>query len=68
MQEIILNGKTIEIVAGATLGELLAARGFPPETTLIEWNGDVPDDPDAARQRPISAGDKINLFRIVPGG
>ena len=62
-----LNGTTIEIEAGTTIGSLLDAREIERRMVAVELNGEIIpryefDD------TPINAGDRLELLQMVGGG
>ena len=62
-----LNGEPFDCADGATLLELIRARGFEPERVAAEINGTI------ARRAVFGAtalrdGDKVELVHFVGGG
>jgi sulfur carrier protein len=62
-----LNGKTLEINAGTTIGSLLDEREIERRMVAVELNGEIIpryefDD------TPIGAGDNLELLQMVGGG
>lgn len=66
--KIIYQGTETETAAPDLIG-LLREKGVEGQKFLIEFNDDVlSSDSEALAGIRINAGDRINLFRIVPGG
>ncbi len=64
--EILWNEARQEIADGATVSELLAARGLSPDAVVVELNGEICGAKENAHI--LAAGDRLNVFRIVAGG
>ncbi len=64
--EILWNEARQEIADGATVSELLAARGLSPDAVVVELNGEICGANGNAHI--LAAGDRLNVFRIVAGG
>jgi thiamine biosynthesis protein ThiS len=61
-----INGQDRE-VAAATVWGLLAELGLHPQGTVVERNREIVDR-EAFRDTPLSAGDVLELVRLVGGG
>ncbi len=61
-----INGEARE-VAAATVWALLEELGLPPRATVVERNREIIDR-EAYRQTRLSAGDVLELVRLVGGG
>ncbi len=63
---LVVNGAPYEL-AGATLGDLLAALGAPEDGVAVAVNGEVV--PRSSRKdRPLHPGDRVEVIRAVGGG
>lgn len=61
------NGERITVPQPCTLEGFLVLRGLPPRSVVIEHNGEaVP--PSQYQDRPLAAGDRLEIVRIVAGG
>lgn len=64
---IVLNGEPFDCAEGATLAELIAARGFRPERVAAERNGELVRRADFARTA-LAEGDRVEIVHFVGGG
>lgn len=62
-----INGEPRMVPAGQKLAALVASLGLPPQTALIEHNGQalLRDEWDRVS---LSPGDTLEVLRIVAGG
>ena len=67
MIEVILNGETRSIETGLTVAQLLEQVGVKAETVVVERNGKLVTR-DHFKDEPVTAGDRLELVRIVGGG
>ena len=66
-QQITVNGEPRDIVAGATLADLVAALGQPPQALATAVNGEfVARDARAGVQ--LREGDAVFTFQPITGG
>lgn len=66
-QTVIANDRPVEVQLPCTLEEFLRAQGFLPRSVVVEHNGEaVP--PSQFAHRPLQAGDRLEIVRIVAGG
>jgi len=65
--EIVLNGEPRQLLAGATVLDLLAELGRDPRTVAVERNGDIVRRPDYGTTR-LAAGDRLEVVHFVQGG
>jgi len=62
-----VNGEPLQVEAGSTLAELIAARGLAPEEVAAEVNKElVPRDTRDARV--LREADRVELVTMVGGG
>jgi sulfur carrier protein len=64
---ITLNGEARELAPGATLADLVAALGQPPQALATAVNGDFVAR-EARAQRPLRDGDQVFTFQPITGG
>ena len=64
---IIANGKTVAARLPCTLEEFLVAQNLPPRSVVVEHNGDAVAPSEFSR-RPLQAGDRLEIVKIVAGG
>ena len=67
MAQIIANGKPVEAQLPATLEQFLQAQGFFPRSVVVEHNGQAVA-PSEFAVRPLAAGDRLEIVKIVAGG
>jgi sulfur carrier protein len=66
-KQITLNGEPRQVDAAATLADLVAALGQPPQSLATAINGEfVPREARAAR--PLRDGDAVFTFQPITGG
>jgi len=64
---ILVNGETTDARGATTIAELVDRLELPPQAILIEHNGLALHRHEWS-QRAISAGDRVELIRVVAGG
>ena len=64
---IIANGKSIEAKLPCSLEEFLLARKLLPRSVVVEHNGEAVV-PSEFSKRPLKAGDRLEIVKIVAGG
>ena len=64
---VIANDRTVEVQLPCTLEDFLRAQGFLPRSVVVEHNGEALPPSEFAR-RPLRAGDRLEIVRIVAGG
>lgn len=64
---VIVNGKPLEVAAGAVVTDLLAGLNMAEAPVVVECNGEIVRRADQARTR-LCAGDRLELVRLVAGG
>jgi thiamine biosynthesis protein ThiS len=67
MNEVIANGKSIAARLPCSLEEFLVAQQLPPRSVVVEHNGEAVAPSEFSR-RPLRAGDKLEIVKIVAGG
>jgi thiamine biosynthesis protein ThiS len=67
MNPIIANGKPVEAQLPCSLEEFLIAQKLLPRSVVVEHNGEAVAPSEFAR-RPLNAGDRLEIVRIVAGG
>jgi sulfur carrier protein len=64
---VIANGKETPAPLPCSLEQFLVAQGLPPRSVVVELNGEaVP--PSRFRNTPLTAGDRLEIVKIVAGG
>jgi thiamine biosynthesis protein ThiS len=61
------NGKRVASQFPTTLERFLLAQQLPPRSVVVEHNGEAVSPSDFA-QRPLCAGDRLEIVKIVAGG
>jgi thiamine biosynthesis protein ThiS len=64
---IIANGKRIEAKLPCSIEGFLVAQNLLPRSVVVEHNGNAVA-PSEFSQRQLSAGDKLEIVKIVAGG
>jgi thiamine biosynthesis protein ThiS len=64
--QLTINGEDREVAAG-TVFALLEELGLNPAATVVERNHEIVDR-SAYRETPLTAGDVLELVRLVGGG
>lgn len=64
---IIANGQEVRAQVPCTLEAFLRAQGLLPRSVVVEQNGEAVV-PSEFAHRQISAGDRLEIVRIVAGG
>lgn len=64
---VIANGEPVPAEFPCTLEEFLRQRGLPPRSVVVEHNGEAVA-PSEFSARPLRAGDRLEIVRIVAGG
>lgn len=67
MLEVVINGETVSLDAGLSLGTWLQSIGRDPRTVAIERNGAIVPRADYDGT-PIEAGDRLEIVHFVQGG
>ncbi len=62
-----INGETREVPDGLTVQALIEHLGLRTDATVAEINGSIVDRA-AYSDRPIAAGDEVELVQFVGGG
>ena len=64
---VIANGHELPAALPCTVEQFLIAQQLPPRSVVVEHNGEaVP--PSEFAYRPLAAGDRIEIVKIVAGG
>ena len=66
-QAIIANGKPIEAKLPCSIEAFLIAQKLLPRSVVVEHNGEAVA-PSEFSKRVISAGDRLEVVKIVAGG
>ena len=61
------NGRPTEAKLPCTIEEFLVAQGLLPRSVVVEHNGEAVAPSEFAR-RPLHAGDRLEIVKIVAGG
>lgn len=65
--EVVLNGESHQLAAGASLLDLLAGLGRDPRAVAVERNGDIV--PRARYGETfLASGDRLEVVHFVQGG
>jgi thiamine biosynthesis protein ThiS len=67
MKTIVANGKSIAAPLPCSLEEFLIAQKLLPRSVVVEHNGEAVAPSEFSR-RQLSAGDKLEIVKIVAGG
>jgi thiamine biosynthesis protein ThiS len=67
MSQIIANGNAIEAALPCSIEAFLIAQNLPPRSVVVEHNGEAVAPSEFSR-RPLLAGDKLEIVKIVAGG
>ena len=67
MNQLIANGKPVAAKLPCTIEEFLLAQKLLPRSVVVEHNGEAVA-PSEFSQRQLSAGDKLEIVKIVAGG
>jgi thiamine biosynthesis protein ThiS len=67
MQTITANDQPVAAKLPCTIEEFLVAQHLLPRSVVVEHNGEaVP--PSEFSKRPLNAGDRLEIVKIVAGG
>ncbi len=61
------NGIPQVVELPCTVFEFLVRQGLPPRSVVVEHNGEAVA-PSEFPERPLNAGDRLEIVRIVAGG
>lgn len=61
------NGKPVAARLPCTIEEFLVAQGLLPRSVVVEHNGEAVA-PSEFTKRPLRAGDRLEIVKIVAGG
>jgi len=64
---IIANGKTVEVSLPSSLEAFLISQDLLPRSVVVEHNGKAVA-PSEFALRPLQAGDRLEIVKIVAGG
>lgn len=64
---IVANGQTVAVKLPCSLEEFLVAQRLLPRSVVVEHNGEAVAPSEFAR-RPLHAGDRLEIVKIVAGG
>lgn len=64
---VIANGRPVSLAQACSLEAFLVAQGLFPRSVVVEHNGEAVA-PSEFAQRPVRAGDRLEIVRIVAGG
>ena len=67
MNEVIANGKPVAAKVPCSIEEFLVAQSLLPRSVVVEHNGEAVVPSEFARRR-LSAGDRLEIVKIVAGG
>ncbi|HND00384.1 MAG TPA: sulfur carrier protein ThiS [Myxococcota bacterium] len=66
-EHVTANGQQIPVNFPCTLEAFLVSQGLLPRSVVVEHNGEAVA-PSEFGQRPLNAGDRLEIVRIVAGG
>jgi thiamine biosynthesis protein ThiS len=66
-EHVTANGQQIPVELPCTLERFLVSQGLLPRSVVVEHNGEAVAPSEFGR-RPLSAGDRLEIVRIVAGG
>ena len=66
-KSVIANGRITEAELPCTIEEFLVAQGLLPRSVVVEHNGEAVA-PSEFSKRHLSAGDRLEIVKIVAGG
>jgi thiamine biosynthesis protein ThiS len=61
------NGQQVAADLPCTIEEFLIAQGLLPRSVVVEQNGEAVAPSEFAK-RPLHAGDRLEIVKIVAGG
>ncbi len=61
------NGRPIAAKLPCTIEQFLVAQGLLPRSVVVEHNGEAVAPSEFAK-RPLRAGDRLEIVKIVAGG
>ena len=64
---VIANGETVPAPLPCTIEQFLVHQGLLPRSVVVEHNGEAVA-PSEFAERPLKAGDRLEIVRIVAGG
>ena len=64
---IMANGRSVATRFPCTVEEFLVAQKLLPRSVVVEHNGEAVAPSEFAR-RPLQAGDRLEIVKIVAGG
>lgn len=64
---VIANGKVVQLRLPCTLQEFLVAQDLPPRSVVVEHNGTA-IAPSEFIAKQLQSGDKLEIVKIVAGG
>jgi sulfur carrier protein len=67
MNQVIANGIPVEAALPCSLEEFLVAQQLLPRSVVVEHNG-AAVAPSEFSRRPLHAGDRLEIVKIVAGG
>ncbi|MDH4372321.1 MAG: sulfur carrier protein ThiS [Verrucomicrobiota bacterium] len=64
---VIANGEAVPAPLPCTIEQFLVHQGLLPRSVVVEHNGEAVA-PSEFTERPLKAGDRLEIVRIVAGG
>ena len=64
---VIANGKQISVTLPCSMEDFLVKQELPPRSVVVEHNGEA-IAPSEFAARMVSAGDRLEIVKIVAGG
>ena len=65
--QIIANGEPKPVTLPCSIEAFLTSQNLPPRSVVVEHNGEAVAPSEFGR-RPLAAGDRLEIVRIVGGG
>ncbi len=67
MSSVIANGQPVAAATPCSLEAFLLAQNLLPRSVVVEHNGEAVAPSEFSR-RPLQAGDRLEIVKIVAGG
>jgi thiamine biosynthesis protein ThiS len=65
--QVMANGQPVAARLPCTIEEFLLAQNLFPRSVVVEHNGEAVA-PSEFKQRPLRAGDRLEIVKVVAGG
>ena len=64
---VIANGRDLPVTLPCSIADFLQSQHLPPRSVVVELNGEAVA-PSEFAHRPLKAGDRLEIVRVVAGG